>query len=541
MSEANITEIKTLNGYPLADTKARADIATLSEEKVDKQQGVKNARMILYVGQDGNTSLMQAGEEITIGVSQAGKNIFHGEWQPGRYVNGMWEDMSSSPASKNVGVMQKFPVIPGAMYTMSHKQKFAVEAYLYVIEYDANGGYVSQINYAATMNSHLSRSFKVSASTHYISVYIFGQSDGDWHNIVPADFMIEMGETATAYEPYRESETLELDAQKAYDKMAEAGLLQKRHIVPPYYFASEYLQTKCNRIRNLLDGCAGDGDAFMFITDQHWELNAKQSPALLNYIAKNVHIPRLFAGGDTADTTHEQYAKVLPDAFAGTIHYCPGNHDYMSDMNGNKLAYLWDMGKREQIGNAKRHYYYVDNPQQSIRYIVLCAYSNDTGALTTAYDTEQINWLRDVALHVETGWTVLVITHCLYACGDTAASFAPSPEGASEIVTLLDSAACEIACVIQGHLHLDRIGHTPGGIPVVATTCDKYKPWIKEGVDMEPHLSTRVAGTKTEQAFDVVVLDKAARKLTFVRIGAPADNWTDGVSTGTVEERVVTY
>jgi lysophospholipase L1-like esterase len=34
MSE--ITEIKTLNGYPLADTKARADIATLTEEKVDK-------------------------------------------------------------------------------------------------------------------------------------------------------------------------------------------------------------------------------------------------------------------------------------------------------------------------------------------------------------------------------------------------------------------------------------------------------------------------------------------------------------------------
>ena len=32
MSEANITEIKTLNGYPLADTKARAGIAALTEE-----------------------------------------------------------------------------------------------------------------------------------------------------------------------------------------------------------------------------------------------------------------------------------------------------------------------------------------------------------------------------------------------------------------------------------------------------------------------------------------------------------------------------
>lgn len=32
MSEANVTEIKTLNGYPLADTKAREQIAELSEE-----------------------------------------------------------------------------------------------------------------------------------------------------------------------------------------------------------------------------------------------------------------------------------------------------------------------------------------------------------------------------------------------------------------------------------------------------------------------------------------------------------------------------
>ncbi len=36
MSEAIVTEIKTLNGYPLADTKARADIAVLSEKKLDK-------------------------------------------------------------------------------------------------------------------------------------------------------------------------------------------------------------------------------------------------------------------------------------------------------------------------------------------------------------------------------------------------------------------------------------------------------------------------------------------------------------------------
>lgn len=53
MSEVNVTEIKTLNGYPLADTKARADIATLSEE-IEK----------IKLGSDENV------EEIRINVKQ---------------------------------------------------------------------------------------------------------------------------------------------------------------------------------------------------------------------------------------------------------------------------------------------------------------------------------------------------------------------------------------------------------------------------------------------------------------------------------------
>lgn len=54
MSE--ITEIKTLNGYSLADTKARADIATLSEEKLNKNFGAENAGAKLVVGSDGNVT-----------------------------------------------------------------------------------------------------------------------------------------------------------------------------------------------------------------------------------------------------------------------------------------------------------------------------------------------------------------------------------------------------------------------------------------------------------------------------------------------------
>lgn len=44
MGEVNVTEIKTLNGYPLADTKARAGIATLTEEIANKK-GLTSAQI----------------------------------------------------------------------------------------------------------------------------------------------------------------------------------------------------------------------------------------------------------------------------------------------------------------------------------------------------------------------------------------------------------------------------------------------------------------------------------------------------------------
>lgn len=523
--------------------------------KLDKTQTTANADKLLYLDNAGNTSPLKVGDGFAVGKS-TGKNIVFGEWEPGRYeADGSYTAYTNLAKSANIAINERFPVKPGAAYTLSLAGFSNVEkAVPYIQQYDENGEFISQLKYFWYPSSNdKSATIKLSEITAYISICFYtAETITTWNDIVPVDFMIEEGNVATEYEPhYMQPESIiNIETMNVYDKMAAAGLLPERVNVPEYYFADNYLPAKISRIRELLDGCAGNGDAFFFVTDQHWELNARQSPALINYIAENVHIPRVFTGGDTADAIHEQYANALSAAYDGDIYHCMGNHDWFGTMDGNKLAYIFDMGKPEQIGNTKRHYYYVDNPQQSIRYIVLNAYSNETGILGSAYDTEQIEWLRNVALKVDDSWTVLVITHSLYYGFGEEASFDPAPAGASEVIEVLDNATCDVACVLSGNAHLDRICHTPGGIPVVVTTSDKYSPWVDSGTDMEPDSGTdmepwltksRTKGTITEQAFDVVVLDKEQRKLTFVRIGAPADNWTDGVSTGTVEERVVMY
>lgn len=446
----------------------------------------------------------------------------------------------STNGHSHTACKEYIPVEAGTEYTFKFKTSVTPSG-LYADFYAERdeSTWISRVASNSAANSDGQIEFTTPAAANYVR-FCFYKSQQPYEDVMPSDMLLYVTGTEPVLEGERAIKANKLDIAGIHEEMVNKGLIDGGVQIPHYYNA--YIDGKCARIRELLDGCAGVGDVFMFITDQHWSLNAQQSPALMNYIAKHVHIPRVFSGGDTADTLQEQYVSELSAAFDGDIHHCVGNHDYSNEMNGNKLAYIMDMGKKEQIGNAKRHYYYVDNPQQSIRYIILCAFSNDSGEVGTAYDTEQINWLRDVALNVEEGWTVIVVTHSLYYGFGVDASLRLFPDGAADVQTVLDGATCDVACVVQGHAHLDRIIHTPGGIPVVLTTSDKYMPWMSGETNNEPWLTeSRHLGTITEQAFDVVVLDKAERKLTFVRIGAPADNWTDGASTGTVEERVVAY
>ena len=155
-------------------------------------------------------------------------------------------------------------------------------------------------------------------------------------------------------------------------------------------------------------------------------------------------------------------------------------------------------------------------------------------------DGTQLAWFETSALNVEAGWTILIFTH--YFCGpardsedrDAGYYFNVRPivgDMAKPFARAIlnYSGPGDIAAIIQGHVHVDGVWYiddslcendviTHKTISCVSTTCDACK------FDDMPteKLKNRELGTITEQAFDVVVLDKKQRKLTFVRIGAPA-------------------
>ena len=313
-----------------------------------------------------------------------------------------------------------------------------------------------------------------------------------------------------------------------------------------YYFANDYLQNKCTDIDNLAKSCAANGDIFIFITDEHWTLNEKQSPALLRYISKHCNLPLLFDGGDNDDYGSPAFSTALRNSFTRKIHYVAGNHDWFPPTDGNMLYYWNDMQNNDQIGNPVEHYYYVDNIQKNIRYIILNAWVNNNGTLESGYSNEQLSWFTNTALNVPVGWDILVFTHFI---GD---SVTATPEGAQGFRNAIDaynsdsSHTGKVIAIISGHTHFDAVCHTTGGVPIIMTTCDKNK---ENGIGNEPWLPEyRPSGTIYEQAFDIMFLDRANKKITALRIGCPAMDNTDRWHTDTefdfaptLEQRVINY
>lgn len=317
--------------------------------------------------------------------------------------------------------------------------------------------------------------------------------------------------------------------------------------LPSYYFDNDYLQNKCSTIKGLIDGCAANGDAFFFITDLHYtqggstDTNVRHSSTLIKYIADNVNVRKIFCGGDTDDGCQnlvlDEYRKEMHDNPID-IYATPGNHEYSygTKNNENAVYYAFNMYNNNATGSSERNYYYVDNRLQKIRYILLNGWKENTGGSVVGYETAQLDWLKDSALNVKSGWTIIVITHSIFDNVGTTFQYTNSSAEAAANIIKNYSGDGVIAGVFQGHTHRDRIIKI-GSVPVIVTACDKWKQFEDNEFDVE-----RTPLTTSEQVFDVAILDKNNRKWTIVRIGAKAVSGVGLTDVGdSVEYREVTY
>ena len=318
--------------------------------------------------------------------------------------------------------------------------------------------------------------------------------------------------------------------------------------VAAQYSANGYIKNKCDTFNAYARGGTGLCDTFAFFTDTHWTLNAGNSPELLKYVKEHTNIEKFFCGGDVCDfVTGEAQPfdafQHFQQALGGPVYTAMGNHDYMSAYGTeNRLTYSFNAVGDKRVGNIERNYFYVDNDQAKIRYIVLNGFKPGNNTWDWGYEADQLDWLEDTALNISEGWGAVVITHMVHAI-DLDTGVISVPNTSKAMLNVLDAydGSGEIIAVVCGHMHCDYLDKTDGGIPIIITTCDKNEPWIYNGVDKEPWLDDRTAGSVKEQAIDLFTINRTAKQIIRVRIGCPIRLGTDPESWTEVGYQTIDY
>ena len=447
----------------------------------------------------------------------------------------------------NEGKERMFHLMPGTYtFTVGYDGGTNVRGYAVLYDHPDDNKAALQIH----SDAQNTNTFTIDTEMYgYVQIAVrpaAGSVDG-----VTLKMQLEKGNKATEYvSPFAEG----VRSARFDDLENRVGGVEKSafpYSVPSYYFENGYLPGRIEAVKAKMQECMGHGDAFIFITDEHWTQNAQKSTALINYIANNLHITKVISGGDTGNSGGSvDFADEMRKSFPGRVYHVFGNHEYFYPADGDLLAYNMSMYNDDvHTGDPDRNYYYFDNNRAHIRYIVLDSYMDGIEGVgaQTGYEEEQLAWLTDTALDVPDGWGIVLSTHHMYYINpDTMGLVNPNAKGQAVLDALdaynaNESSKGEVICIVQGHTHLDRITHSTGGIPVVITTCDKYMPWIEGDVNKEPWMSNRVAGTITEQAFDIVVIDRENRELNFFRIGADAENGIDDDRGELVNLRTLAY
>lgn len=310
--------------------------------------------------------------------------------------------------------------------------------------------------------------------------------------------------------------------------------------LPSYYDA--YLANKIATIQTNELTVGAYGDTLAFITDVHWDYNAQKSPLLLDEIRKKTTLRTIVCGGDiinqgeraTELSIMRDCINAFKNKFGSNFKFTFGNHEQntMGQTSATEkhftVSEVYSMCMKHQEnsdvvqGEPPLFYYYFDNKLQKIRYIVL-----DTGK----YDElgqAQIDWLENVISNTEDGWSVAFFAHWMFTLsGETYVYGNAQTEFISNFVNAIAGKSSvtfwgktydfstrnlEVPFVMCGHVHADYSIYTTNGVPIIATTTDRY---LVERPD--------TLGTITEQAFDIVQIDKINKKVLCTRIGYGSD------------------
>jgi len=313
-----------------------------------------------------------------------------------------------------------------------------------------------------------------------------------------------------------------------------------------FRYYQSYLLNKANTINTLKTAYGLNGFSFVFISDEHHQQSAGQSPKLIQYIRENTNIDRIINGGDIY-TYHNtkaeaykdicEYISLLKSTGCG-VWSAIGNHEYNNPSGSSSQEALT---KTLSIDEVVSCLYSGEEYDSCVFNSVDYSYYKDFGNLRVFFlpcnyasgiYLAPVRWILEQFQNVPNGYKVMVVSHVIIEWQEdiTQATMIPRVKAIADGLDALktkqtfqfDNRTYDYAntnadpvCLIGGHAHIDHAMSTDGGIPVIITTCDSTGQ-DSGGLD-------RTLYTVTEQAFDVITINYSTRKINCTRIGAGND------------------
>lgn len=289
-----------------------------------------------------------------------------------------------------------------------------------------------------------------------------------------------------------------------------------------------------------------DGDlTIALIADSHLDNSAPATVENIAAVDRGVQFDCCIHLGDfLAGEIGGRYAKLLlrqqlelfrPAVSSGRFFPVQGNHDACSGPYSEKLwpeAIGFLDAEQDVCRPAQKPYYYVDIEKEKVRLVFVCSYyyeqRDSRPVMIFGYEEEQIQWLQNEALVLQSDWTVMLFSHdapfsALLSDEKTALEKNDIANG-NQIFSALDQCrkqyGFDVAGWFIGHYHGDRI-KTLFGIPFVITASQTaYDPQL---FDDDVRFWERDLGTPSEDLWDALVLKKSERRVWLKRFGAGED------------------
>lgn len=374
-----------------------------------------------------------------------------------------------------------------------------------------------------------------------------------------------------------EDRIIEVEQQLAENTQKLAVINNGNTVTVPDYW-QDSVASVISAVKTLQDEGGKDVVNFVWFSDMHHATGTKHTQNIGSLCAKimdECNIPFTISSGDTASagvaSSENQFLGWLNDAMSVLSPISPdrlliarGNHDDVYGSNNgvdyvNKASSkkVWNILHRPQSMDFRRvygpegTYFYLDNIPQKTRFIVLDCHRCDSdgytdgteGAMTSGYGQTQMDWFAKEALPKDKpDWSIVIIQHVpptakavngvtrylsdiaggevfrgivTAYCNKTnySGNYSGTQFQTVDIsVDYTNTQTSEVIGIFCGHCHADAYVTGDLPCPIITITCAINTPYDAEW-------DTRVFGTTTETALDVVSINKATGVISTTRLG----------------------